>query len=55
MASISIASTARCGEKYIEKQLRSLFNRKGKADEVLIFDRRSKDNTAQTVNPVHRG
>lgn len=49
MGRISIAMTTYCGEKFIEKQLLSLLNQERKADEVLIFDDRSKDNTAQIV------
>lgn len=49
MSRISIAMTTYCGEKYIEKQLRSLLSQKRQADEVIIIDDCSKDRTAQIV------
>lgn len=43
---ISVAMTTYNGEKYIQKQLESLMNQIQKADEVIIADDLSKDNTA---------
>ena len=46
---ISIAMTTYNGEKYILKQLQSLLDQTRVADEVIIADDRSKDNTALIV------
>ena len=46
---ISIAMTTYNGEKYIEKQLQSLISQSVLADEVIIADDCSKDNTASIV------
>lgn len=50
MPKISIAMATYCGERYVEKQLKSLLNQTRRPDEVLIFDDRSSDNTVQIVN-----
>ena len=46
---ISVAMTTYGGEKYILEQLNSLLNQTRKADEVIIRDDRSSDNTAKIV------
>ena len=46
---LSIVLSAYNGEKYIYKQLESLMNQTRKADEVLIFDDCSTDNTLELV------
>lgn len=50
MNKISIAMATYCGEKYILEQLNSILNQKRKADEVIIFDDCSQDNTANIVS-----
>ncbi len=46
---ISVAMATYNGEKYIEEQLRSIFNQSLPVDEVIIRDDRSKDATAEIV------
>lgn len=46
---ISVAMTTYNGEKYIVKQLESLMNQTRKADEIIIVDDVSKDNTVALV------
>jgi len=46
---ISVAMTTYNGEKYIQKQLISLLNQTRKADEIIIADDKSSDNTALIV------
>lgn len=47
---ISIAMTTYNGEKYIRKQLESIRKQTRKADEVIICDDCSTDNTVQIIN-----
>lgn len=47
--SVSIAMTTYNGEKYIEKQLRSIFSQTKQADEIIICDDCSKDSTVKIV------
>lgn len=47
---ISIALTTYNGEKYIEKQLKSIFDQTRKPDEVIICDDGSKDSTVSLIN-----
>ncbi len=47
---ISVVIATYNGEKYIEAQLRSVLSQTLSADEVLIFDDGSTDNTVDTVN-----
>lgn len=47
---ISICMATFNGEKYIEKQLQSIYDQTLKADEVIICDDVSTDNTAALVN-----
>ena len=49
MLKISIAMSTYNGEKYVEKQLLSLLNQTRKADEVIIADDVSSDQTPQIV------
>lgn len=49
MPKISIAMTTYNGEKYVEKQLLSLFNQTRRADEVIIRDDVSSDKTHKIV------
>lgn len=49
MTKISIAMTTYNGEKYVKQQLLSLLNQTRKADEVIIRDDVSSDQTAQIV------
>lgn len=49
MTKISIAMTTYCGEQYVEKQLQSLLGQSRQADQVIICDDHSNDNTAQIV------
>ena len=46
---ISVAIATYNGEKYIIKQLETIKNQTVKADEVIICDDRSKDNTAKLI------
>ena len=46
---ISIAMTTYNGEKYIEKQLRSIFSQTMQADEIIICDDCSNDRTLEIV------
>ena len=46
---ISLIMTTYNGEKYLEEQLDSIRNQSRTPDEVLIFDDRSKDSTAELV------
>ena len=47
---VSIVMTTYNGEKYIGQMLDSIRNQTRPADEVLILDDRSKDNTVKFVN-----
>lgn len=55
MMKISVAMTSYNGEKYIEKQLESLRLQSYKPDEVIIFDDKSQDSTADIIAEyIHR-
>ena len=47
---ISIAMTTYNGEKYIERQLESIFSQTLPADEIIICDDASKDRTVEIIN-----
>lgn len=49
MTKVSIAMTTYCGEQFVEKQLQSLLDQSRQADQVVICDDHSNDNTAQIV------
>lgn len=49
---ISIAMTTYNGEKYIEKQLLSILNQTIPADEIIICDDCSKDNTVKIIDQI---
>lgn len=49
MVRISVAMTTYCGEQYVEKQLQSLLEQSRQADQIVICDDNSDDNTAQIV------
>ena len=48
-AFISVAMTTYNGEKFVERQLASLYNQKRKPDEVIICDDGSTDNTVEII------
>lgn len=50
MVKISIAMTTYNGARYLEKQLLSLLSQTRPADEVIILDDCSKDNTAEIIS-----
>lgn len=50
MKKISVALATYNGEKYIEKQLKSINNQTLKPDEVIIVDDRSSDGTVELIN-----
>lgn len=52
MALISIAMTTYNGEKYIEKQLKSILSQTRQADEIIICDDCSKDNTVKIIRRI---
>ena len=47
---ISVAIATYNGERYIEKQLESIFNQSKKVDRVIICDDKSTDNTINIIN-----
>lgn len=49
MSKISVAMATYCGERYVEEQLQSLLSQTRPPDEVMIFDDRSGDRTAEIV------
>ena len=49
MKTISVAMTTQNGEKFVEKQLISIFNQTRKPDEVIIVDDCSQDNTVKII------
>lgn len=49
MNKISVAMTTYNGEKYIEKQLLSIFKQRRKVDEVIIYDDCSTDKTVEIM------
>lgn len=52
MTKISIAMTTYNGEKYIEKQLLSIYNQVKQPDEVIICDDGSSDNTVKIIKKI---
>lgn len=49
---VSIAMTTYNGEKYIERQLRSIFHQTMQPDEIVICDDCSKDNTIDIIRSI---
>ena len=49
---VSIAMTTYNGEKYVEKQLRSIFSQTRQPDEIIICDDCSKDHTVEIVRRI---
>ena len=49
---VSIAMTTYNGEKYVEKQLRSIFTQTRQPDEIIICDDCSKDHTLEIVRRI---
>ena len=47
---ISIAMTTYNGEKYIERQLKTILAQSLLADEIIIYDDGSKDQTIEIIN-----
>ena len=47
---ISVAMTTYNGEKFVEKQLQSLYDQTRQPDEVIIYDDRSTDSTVSIIN-----
>ena len=46
---VSIAMTTYNGEKYVEKQLRSIFTQTRQPDEIIICDDCSKDHSTDVI------
>lgn len=51
---ISIAIATYNGEKYIEEQLKSIYNQTIKPDEIIISDDNSNDNTLNIINEIKK-